>query len=373
MKELIKRGGVLLALSLFLFASPALAYITYVHVDNSLLSGATITVFSQAGAPAQNSSQTLVQGTNYTVEENVTYDGHDCRRYSLLNIPNNKAYLLLVKSGQYAVAGPFAAGTTAPTYHYVGALTYYKTGNPDAPGSLAITSGYETAKATWTLNDAADGTGFKYDGVILQVATDSNFAQLVVPASGGGLQRLVTSTTITPAVLQYAMGKLVDGRELLTDEDGVDYWFRVRGTVAGGFQSSWSSGQFTTLPVGGGTAGSFSRVRLFLAPASQTHINTFCLPFDPAKGINETDLTASCATIGELITAINTKTGSDNVTVFGWWDNATQQHVGIVSLSQQLVTGPYTFSEIIAMPVEQDKAYQVTVLQEVTLNLEGQL
>jgi len=294
---------------------PAFAYITYVHVDNTLVGGdVVVTVF--ASAPNQNSTQTLVEGTNYTIEQDVSYQGHTCRRYSLLNIPNSSAYLLFKRPGYYAIGGGYVAGSSAPTYHYVGSVTYYRTGAPTPPTIGNISVGYETAKVD-SLTYNPDNPDYLYAGTSLEVigaASPNQFNQ--------------------GAIESYSMGEYVQGTKL---ESGLTYTFRISAYAAGTVYGDSSTKPFT-MKIGGGAQ---KQVMTFESGTANGlyGITFFSMPFPPdANGkwyafnkntgvaiILPSTGTNEITTAADLVGIINLL-APDTVSTFGYWDkNLTQQ------------------------------------------------
>jgi hypothetical protein len=246
-------GWCLLLLLTLGFNSAVWAYAGNAYISQSIWDsvGSTMQVF--AGTEVDQNGN----GATITLIENTHWkdDGYNVdvkRVISIYASPNNPAWLLFTSGDTYAVV-KITLGTNVPSDTDVDSLSWYKKGTPDAPLSLAIEVGYETALATWTLNDAVGGTGYKYNGIDVEVATDAGFADKVIRYFDSASE----TTTSLGKVLQYAMGELVDGRELSTDEDGMDYYFRVRGKVYGGFESAWASAPFTTQSVGGGVPMTF--------------------------------------------------------------------------------------------------------------------
>ncbi|MBU1027212.1 MAG: hypothetical protein KKA31_05715 [Candidatus Margulisbacteria bacterium] len=118
-------------------------------------------------------------------------------------------------------------------------------------------------------------------------------------------------------------------------------------------------------------------------------INTFAIPFvldEPeAKpvtykaidGAQEPLYQNNNCTVNNLLNAIY-QSAEIPSTVFGWFDAADQQHIGVMAIgSGDIVTGnnpdgdAYTFSTLKEVEIKTGQPYQVTVPEEVTFTLTG--
>ncbi|MFA4844093.1 MAG: hypothetical protein WC632_03990 [Candidatus Margulisiibacteriota bacterium] len=154
------------------------------------------------------------------------------------------------------------------------------------------------------------------------------------------------------------------------------YIIKVKHYNLWGQAGPWSStATYTVGATGDSGGGTYSINYKFLKPG--TGINTIAIPFDPTAG-NITDKSSTAiTTVGELITSINTQMGADVVTVFGWYDEAKQQHVGLTSITSytnHAVTGGVsyptdtyaTYDKILVLPIQKNRAYQISVNKDVS-------
>jgi hypothetical protein len=367
------KGGitvVLLALAaVIVLPSAAFSYAGIVRLSKAaVLSGVTDVKLFSGTKPNQTSLATLAEGSNYTVDNttNPTY-----RIYNIYDAPGSPAYLLLLKGSTYSIISG-AMGTTVPPTTTFDSAPSYKLGKPDAPQTLTEKHGYETAKVNWALNDKTDGTGFEYSWLNVELASDASYTTKI-------------KTTTLGKTLAYAMGELVDGSKL---DSGKQYWFRVNGLVDGVAPSDWSEITYTTLSGAGALTPTTETWNL---KVSGTGINTFAIPFI-ANAATTKPISYETTTVGifasldidgngihsveDLIRAINTKAGSNIVTVFGWYDAATQKHVGLTSiaypdLAKSEHTGAVSAAVVLGASIVTGQPYQVTVTIEKTFKLKG--
>ena len=274
--------------------------------------------------------------------------------------PNNPAWILMAKTG--GPSGLYSTiradlGDTVPTDTPVNSITWYYKGTAAIPGTLAVNAGYEVAKATWVLD-----TNYDYDSVDAQLT--SSAGTVIDEINDAGAHFAITN--ILGRAQQYKTGQLIDGRVLNV---GTPYIIKVRGNVAGPFDSDWATRSFTTNLAAGG--GPVTKTWTFYKPA--TGINTFAVPFTPATARDSGGTARDITTVGRAIKEINRQAGAQRVKVFGWFDNSTQIHKGLTSITYtggapdadvnattSTATGG-TPTIILTTRINTDEAYQVSV------------
>lgn len=159
------------------------------------------------------------------------------------------------------------------------------------------------------------------------------------------------------------------------------YYLRARGVNQLGpsdASTGWSSAAEYESATGGVSSGGGGTATFAIVAG----MNTVSVPCDPASAITvtfkagmaeeKTATVSAPATIGKLLTALNSAIGT-NVSVVGFYDSARKQHVGIAgtkAFGKPSSTGPdYTVAEIEALPITQGQALQITVDQAGTLTL----
>jgi len=382
--KFIKGGSTpVLALCLLFLASylaPAFGYAGIAKLKEDMLSGVeTVHVFS-GEKPNQKSEATsgdlvlLNKDDNYEIDDanDDTY-----RIYNIYDAPSKPVYLLLLKSDKYAILGAVPMGTTVPVTTPYDSAKFYKNGKPDAPSVLPFEVGYETAKAAWTLSSDYD-----YSQIEIEVATHSGFGSDDLLADSDN-----NTTTQSGKISEYKVGSLIDGRVLETNADGIKYFFRLRGKVAGVDPSVWMDSHFTTEGLGAVLpAAKLVKNWAFKKVPDKGGINTFAIPFisdNADKPIKKNDETLGDEEVQgvpqikvrHIIKAIGTK-----VTSFGWWNELDQKHMGLVKVvfnengtinaEESIATGG-TVAEILNKPYVSDRPYQVSVKEDVDFGLEG--
>ena len=141
----------------------------------------------------------------------------------------------------------------------------------------------------------------------------------------------------------------------------------------GTFDARWSADiLFSTVTAVGG--GPITIVYNLTKPIGKSGINTISLPFDFASGVTD-DTAASVTTVDSLIKSINAAyvavnpANTDAVTVFGWYDETTQTHVGLTGIvynagnidSSSKYTGAANVAAITGAALVKGRSYQVTV------------
>ena len=141
----------------------------------------------------------------------------------------------------------------------------------------------------------------------------------------------------------------------------------------GTFDARWSADiLFSTVTAVGG--GPITIVYNLTKPIGKSGINTISLPFDFASGVTD-DTAASVTPVDSLIMSINAAVvavnpaNTDAVTVFGWYDETTQTHVGLTGIvynagnidSSSKYTGAANVAAITGAALVKGRSYQVTV------------
>jgi len=355
-----------------------------------------IDVFSSS-TDQSGSGTALTLNTNYTIDTNAMYQGTEPSiAIDISNCPADAAYILLKGTDRYAIVG--ASTPAIPGADQTPGITSYLLGKPDAPivADNGIVAGFETAQVTWTTNP-----NYNYNAVYFKLSKSPDLSNPIQTKSQD-------YNSVSPP---YAFGEYVDGRKL---DSGATYFIGLWATVAGVPASDYSKNAGSTaagvnvlvFKTKSGGAGGAADVTYYLSKeANSTGINTISIPFIVNDVVNssvslETQPnvyvplgaeTSGSYTVQDLISTINLKAGGGAtpvpvVTVFGWWDEANQQHVGFTSIpaSGDLATASatgrrnptdpasaYSAADIMGMALKTDRPYQVTVVSPVTFTLKG--
>ena len=238
---------------------------------------------------------------------------------------------------------------------------------PPPPTGLASQIGFTLAikpivTATLEVKDAAPFTG--------------NYAPGYYGATGYHYQVTLAgnSTVLTEGDLSGAPGKItfqLDPEKLVAGQNYSlkAYAYNGQTTEKGGtFAARWSAEVlFTTVSAVGG--GPITIIYNLNKPTGKTGVNTISIPFDLASGITD-EKAKPIKTIESLIKSINTAYGSNVVTVFGWYDETTQTHVGLTGIAYSVAdidtantkyTGAASVSAIKDADLVKGRSYQVTV------------
>lgn len=105
-------------------------------------------------------------------------------------------------------------------------------------------------------------------------------------------------------------------------------------------------------------------------PVGKNGVNTISIPFDFASGVKDEN-GDPITTVESLIKSINSAYASNAVTVFGWYDETTQTHVGLTGLAYTALnvidtantkyTGAASLAAITGASLVKGRCYQVTV------------
>ncbi|MFA6170240.1 MAG: hypothetical protein WCW67_04640 [Candidatus Margulisiibacteriota bacterium] len=146
------------------------------------------------------------------------------------------------------------------------------------------------------------------------------------------------------------------------------YAYNAQTTEKGGtFAARWSAEVlFSTVTAVGG--GPITIIYNLNKPIGKTGVNTISIPFDFASGVTDGNALA-ITTVSSLIKGINTTYGADAVTVFGWYDETTQTHVGLTGIvynagnidAATKFTGAANLAAITDASLVKGRSYQVTV------------
>lgn len=360
--KLLMIGGLIL-----LLAIPALASNGNPRLNNTTILGAGSALVFCNQAPSQDDTATagslylLTKDTHYFVDT-TAYSGYTKYGVTKTPVTTTNGYLLLKDSGKYAVASFTLGSPVGPADQKIETATWYKSGDPAAPSNVEVTAGFETAKATW------------------QLSADYNYSSIELTLKKGA--DIVTNKSLGGSSTAYSFGKLVDGTGL---DSSTSYEVSLVGKVkakadgSSSYSSTTATKGFTTLT---SSLAEKMETWTFRKPTAKTGINTFAIPFNLAKGIKDASgNTVTLATINDLIGAINTQAkaggASGNVvTVFGWYDETSQQHIGLTSipggdLAQAVPTG-LSATDILGTSIVKGQPYQVSVnTDNVTFKLVG--
>lgn len=214
----------------------------------------------------------------------------------------------------------------------------------------------------------------------LEIKAEAPFTGNYAPAYYGatGYHYQVTlagnATILTEGDLAGAPGKVTFqlNPEKLTAGQNYSlkaYAYNAQTTEKGGtFPARWSAEVlFTTVSAVGG--GPITIIYNLNKPVGKTGVNTISIPFDLASGITD-EKGNPVKTIESLIKSINVVYGPNAVTVFGWYDETTQTHVGLTGIVYSGVnidtvnskyTGAASVSVIKDADIVKGRSYQVTV------------
>jgi len=358
-----KRGSIFL-LAFILVACLALdawAGSSNIYILKSVYDAATsIRLFAgpkvnQLGA----GSNALLLATHYQDDGEMPWHSGTYHRLTIFSSPWNPAWLLFERSdGRYSIVRD-ELGPTRPTELTIDSLTYYLKGQPAAPQTLAVTPGYEVAKATWTLS--AD---YDYESVDLELSAASDFSTRIDAIDDAGVH--ATTTNIAGKPLQYKTGQLIDGRLMGT---GTNYWVRVKGKISGVSDSVWASQGFATLSGGGGAV----TINLKRTVVSGLGINSFSAPnrtctiSSPLRG--STDRTSALTSTSitnayDLCKAINEIQGVPVVRTFGFWNQDSQVEYGQVITYSGTDIDPTIVTALRAVTLEPGRGYQIFLKPE---------
>ncbi|MFC1568574.1 hypothetical protein ACFL37_02640, partial [Candidatus Margulisiibacteriota bacterium] len=182
---------------LFLLAVPVLASNGNPRLNDAIPGAGSALVFCNT-RPYQDDSATsgslrlLETPANYYIDA-TAYPGYV--KYGVTSTPvstTNGYFLLKEGSTKYAVR-QFTLGTpVGPSDQPFepGDITWYNTGIPDAPSSVAESHGFETARVSWTLNPDPSIRRFEYTSIELAVTRVSDGT--VIEASGGVSPTILT-------------------------------------------------------------------------------------------------------------------------------------------------------------------------------------
>ncbi|MBU0629480.1 MAG: hypothetical protein KKC80_00990 [Candidatus Margulisbacteria bacterium] len=155
---------------------------------------------------------------------------------------------------------------------------------------------------------------------------------------------------------------------------GGEYFARAIATNGIGAGPTPSPGFKFTIPAGDGIGGPITIIYNLTKPVGKSGINTISLPFNFASGVTD-EATAVITTVDSLIKSINAAyvaanpANTDAVTVFGWYDETTQTHVGLTGIvysagnidASSKYTGAANIAAITGAALDKGRSYQVTV------------
>jgi len=339
---MIKGGIAVMLLSLaamIALQSSAFSYAGIVKLNKTaVLNGVTEVRLFSGAKPNQTSAATLVEGTNYSVDNtnDPTY-----RIYNIYDAPGTPAWLLLLKgTSTYSIISG-AMGTTVPPTTTYDSAKFYTTGIPEAPTGLTIEAGYESAKATWSLNT----NDYEIYGVDVQVAKDAGFSSSLMNDKDGN-STTALGNQWNNSNTSLVMSQFVDGRTL---EAGTTYYIQVRAKVDGVDASNWTSNNFT-MKSGGGPLS----VTLNLQPG----LNSFSLGIPSAAGNwygRKDGVNYTLTTVQTLVTALG---GASNVSTFGYVTAGTSGAVTGVKEQDGTFAGTANF---LAENLRQTQGYQIYI------------
>jgi len=140
------------------------------------------------------------------------------------------------------------------------------------------------------------------------------------------------------------------------------------------------------IPPGIGGGGVATETWTFYRPSGSSGINTMAIPFSGLSAIEGATIaggwqTVDVSSVGKLIAEINRQISPARVRVFGWYDAATQKHMGLTSITgydasgiptSGTFTGNTSLTNVVNATVSTGTSYQVSVDTDgVTFSLRG--
>jgi len=337
-----KLRGTLFYLFLVFLCNTVWAFAGNLYVEEALTKQAGVKIIgvyagrrvNQAGGEA---TIKLIANTHFRSEPGpfLVGDGDQAKNYiriAIYDSPKDPAHILFDNGTGYFISS-FSLGTNVPNDSFINSanVVWYKKGPPVPPLITAndITKGYEVAKANWNYPTAAQGGPFEYSKVKIQVIDLDGDKALVPAVNAQGVEANETILSGYPPIKEYAFGEMLDGRILLTDNDGHNYGFNLVGCVDGQPDSGSAKIAFATKALVGGQAGPQEfTITLLRGTGAAPGINNFSMPIAPNNPDNP-DAANYGWFVGErpIKTAADLKTaivaaagGAEIVSSIGEWD-----------------------------------------------------